>query len=68
MSETLVNGRDETGYVKAVYSEFLEVRECGKVAQGASVEPFGSDLGRGMTRTTQADLESFGEWKQAKFV
>ena len=38
MSEVLLNGRHEAGYLEIIYSKFLQVCECGEITQGASVE------------------------------
>ena len=59
MAETLLNPRHKLGYLKVIYSKFLEVRECGKVTQGAPVEPSGSEL----DVLLQADPKSLDEWK-----
>lgn len=34
-----VQSTTEAGYLETVYSKLLEVRECGKVMQGASAKP-----------------------------
>ena len=51
--------------METVYSEFLEVLECGKVAQGAPVKTCRSEF---ITITIHADPESLDEWKQTKLV
>ena len=66
LSEALLNVWHETGYLEIVYPKLLEVRECRKATQRASVKAFGSKLG-GRVRA-QADTESLDEWKQTKFV
>ena len=38
VSKVPLNVGHEAGYLKVIYSEFLEVCECGKVTQGTSVE------------------------------
>jgi len=59
VSETPSNVRHEGGHMEIVYSEFLEVRKCGKVTQGTSAKPHGSEL----IIVPQADSESLDEWK-----
>ena len=51
---------------RIAYSELLEVRECGKVTEGASTKQFGSELARGETAQVVPDLPD--EWKQLKVV
>ena len=47
-----------------IYSEFLEVRECGKVTQGMTVES-----GRGIVEEPdEANTESLDEGKQTELV
>jgi hypothetical protein len=64
VSEALLDVRHKAGYLEMVYSKLLEVRERGKVRQGAPLELFGSEL----AKVVIADSESFGEWKQTKLV
>ena len=64
VSKTLFSVRHEAGCLKIVYSELLEVRECGKVMEIVSGKSFSSELAmRG-----HADAESLDEWKQPKVV
>ena len=60
----LLNVRHEAGYLQIVYSELLEVCECGKVMQIVSVKSITSKL----SAMIQADPESLDEWKQPKVV
>ena len=62
-SEALPNIFDESGYVEVIYSEFLEVRERGKVTEGAAV-----DSEPGVDVRAQTHTQSFDERKQAKIV
>ena len=69
MSEATLNGWNTAGYLKIVYSEFLEVRKCGEVAQGTPAEPFGIEFHMRIISTDpHADPELFNEWKQTKLV
>ena len=67
VSEALSNVWHETGHLEIVYPKFLEVRECGKVAEGASAEPFWSDSVPAIPQVL-TNPEAFDEWKQAKLV
>jgi hypothetical protein len=56
----------EGGHFEGIYSEFLEIRECGKIPQGMSAKLF-----RGKedpVSLMSADAESLDERKQAKLV
>ena len=64
--EALSDGWHESGYFEKVYSEVLEVRECGKVTQCALAKPRGRNPG--ITNDPHADPESFDEWEQTKLV
>ena len=46
--------------------KFLQVHECGKIVQGASIDPFGGELDP--KRMAQADSKSFDERKQTEPV
>ena len=59
MSETLPKLRHEAGYLEIVYSELLEVRECGKVMQVVSAKLFRSEL----VSKVHTDAELLDEWK-----
>jgi len=64
VSEALSNGWHKVGYLKIVYSEFLEVCERREAAQGAPAEPaWAKHPGAVRTSQPQADSESFDEWK-----
>ena len=57
----LLNVWHETWYIEVVYSELLDVRKCGKIAQGVPAKLFrGEVVGRIMVR---ADAKSLDEWK-----
>jgi hypothetical protein len=60
VSKVPLNVWHKAGYLEIVYSKFLEVCECGKVMQGASIKPLGSDLSRAMRG---ADTEPLDEWE-----
>ena len=64
VSEALLDVRHKASYLEMVYSKFLEVRERGKVRQGAPFELFGNEL----AKVVIADSESFDERKQTKLV
>ena len=64
VSETLPKARHEAGYLEVVYSELLEVCECGKAMEVISAKPFGSKL----AIKAQTDTESLDEWKQPEVV
>jgi len=64
--EAPLNFWHEAEYLEIVYSKFLEVRECGKIAEGVPVEPFGSELGT--IPRIQTDPEPFDEGKQTELV
>ena len=66
VSEALLNVWHKAVYLEIVYSEFLEIRECGEVRQGAPVELFGSELIQ--TGNPQTDPELLDEWKQTELV
>ena len=59
MAKALLNARDEPGYLKIIYSKFLEVHECGKVTQGTPAEPSGSES----IFVPKADPKSLDEWE-----
>ena len=63
MPKTLLDVRHEAGYLQIVYSELLEVPECGKVMQIVSVKLIRSKL-----VTIGADSESLDEGKQPKVM
>ena len=65
VTETLLDVRHEAGYLETVYSELLEIRECGKVMQGASTKPVGSKHG---TLIRQTNTESLDERKKPEVV
>ena len=54
VSEVLLDVRNEAGHLKIIYPKLLEVRECGKVTQGAPGEPVGSELDKGIMAETDA--------------
>ena len=62
--KVLLDVGHKDAYVEIVYPKLLEVRECGKVTQGASAKPFEGEL----VAAVQADPESLDEWKQPKVV
>ena len=63
VSEALLNVSDKSGKLQVIYSEFLEVRERGKVMDGAAV-----DGERGIDVRVQTHARSLDEWKQTKIV
>ena len=63
VSKVLSNVRHETWYYQVIYSKFLEVGKCGKVTQGPSVKPFGSE-----GSVECAVTEPLDERKQAEVV
>ena len=64
--KTLSDGWHKAGYFEKVYSEVLEVRECGKVTQCAVAKPRGRKPR--IANVPHADPESFDEWEQTKFI
>ena len=60
MSKKLLNIRHEAGHLKIVYFKLPEVRKCGKVTQGVSMKPFGSEADR---EFSDADMEPLDEWE-----
>jgi hypothetical protein len=59
--KALLNVWHKAGYLEAIYSKFLEVRECGKVTQGATAKRFGSKFFDIMI--IQVDMKSLDEWE-----
>jgi len=59
VSKAPSNVRHEAGYLETVYSKLLEVRECGKVTQGASAKPPRSEP---LIRV-HANMEPLDEWE-----
>jgi hypothetical protein len=66
VSKALLNVLHKAGYLEVIYSEFLEVHECGEVTQGGTVKLFRSELGREIT--VEVDTESLDERKQTKLI
>ena len=64
MAKASSNVWHELGYLDIIYSEFLEVCECGKVAHRMPAKPSGGEF----IVFPQADPKSLDEWKQAKLV
>ena len=61
MSETSLDVQHEARHLEVIYPKLLEIRECGKVTQGAPGGPVGSELDVGIG--LKADVEALDEWK-----
>ena len=60
-SEAPLDVRHEARHLEIIYPKYLEIRECGKVTQGATGKPVRSELDVGIG--PQADAEAPNEWK-----